>query len=328
MRFVPTCLCVLMAVSLPACSSDNNDHPGSGSDGGTGGSSGTGGGAGTGGGQTGGAAGGDGAAAPVSDLAKECAADADCAAGLKCLTPTDASFFGGGAAHGYCSVDCPAGMVNPVCTQAGGVCISTDATGQTAGICVLECTPGSAPGVGKCQGRGDLACSVISMGAAAVCLPVCSQDSDCSTGRICNPRLGVCSDTAPAGDPLGAHCNPDPDAGANTCASGRCAAITEDGMTISASFCSMPCVFLSKSACGHTDGALGTGSHGFCALTSSQTASAGDLGSCVQECETTADCLDQAEPGAACDLSVKADIGHGLCWGAAAAPGPDAGDGG
>lgn len=275
------------------------------------------------GGGTGGSArgGGDGAS-PLGDAAaagfgKACQVDAECGGGLICLKATDKLIFGqGGPANGYCSVAC---SDNPAkCTPLGGVCVDlrNDTTDPVESYCLQTCTFGVLPATAppKCQGRPDVGCQVVDATTlAALCRPICSQDSDCPANRKCDLGTAVCMDAASAGDPVGAHCVADPDA-STTCA-GLCLSV--GGM---ASFCSMPCVLGNLQGCNWVGQgvALAGGAHGVCAL-SSATADVGDVGFCSQECDTVNDCLDRVDPGAFCDMTDVTIVGHGICNHGAAA---------
>jgi hypothetical protein len=287
----------------PDGGSGGNTSTGSGGGSATGGGSVTGGGNGTG---TGGSViGGDGAA--TSSLAMPCAAQADCGDGLKCIKATDSVMYMGGPAHGYCTKDC---TMPADCAPLGGDCIQfiNDTTdGGGTGVCVLGCTYGSTDRASKCHARADVAC-VGDVGQSSVCIPMCSQDVDCPSGRKCDPQAGVCVDLAPPGDPLGTYCSGD--AGTSNCAGG-CLGYA------SATFCTMRCVLGELNACNHAMGAFGTGAHGICNL-GDPNAGPGDMGYCVQECETAQDCSDTTDPGLLCNLQEKSITGHGFCdWGAA-----------
>jgi hypothetical protein len=148
-----------------------------------------------------------------------------------------------------------------------------------------------------------------------ICYPICSQDSDCQ-GRKCDVASGLCADTAPTGDPVGAHCMTNADAGTSNCAGG-CLPIgsAAGGTTVAANVCTMYCVVGSLNSCNWVGAGVSLtsgGAHGVCALASSN-AQAGDIGFCTQECDTAADCSDQADPGVTCDLSAMSAVGHGFC---------------
>jgi hypothetical protein len=277
----------------------------------TGGSTGAGGTTGSGGGGAGGAS------VTPADVGKTCAADADCTGGLICLTAggnfvVDAE----GPAHGMCSKSCSA---DGDCGSAG-IClrVSADAATTDVDYCFQTCTFGGT--AAKCHGRSDVACATIDFGTTPTtdaCLPICSQDSDCPTGRKCNLADGLCTNIPPTGDPLGTHCIANPDTGASSCAA-FCLPVGSSATTVVASFCSMACVVGNLNACnwvGAGSPLTTGGTHGACGL-SSATAQPGDLGFCTQECDTAANCNDQTDTGLTCDTQGMATIGHGLCsWG-------------
>jgi hypothetical protein len=264
-----------------------------------------------------------GAAASV-DLGKACTAATDCTGGLTCLKATDKIIYGTeGPANGYCTKTCAA---DADCTASGGICLNVSSTGATAvNYCFQTCTFGGPMGTSKCHGRMDVGCVTIQAADATttpatpqvdICYPVCSQDSDCPAGRKCDLGSSQCADTAPTGDPLGAHCVSDPDAGTSNCAGG-CLPIgsAAGGTAIAASVCSMSCVVGNLNACNWVGAGVslsGGGTHGVCGLAASN-AQAGDLGYCVQLCDAVADCSDKTDPGGTCDTSAMSAIGHGFC---------------
>jgi len=61
----------------------------------------------------------------------------------------------------------------------------------------------------KCRGRQDVACASLTSGAGTTvyaCMPMCSTDAECPTGRFCDPGFGTCAATKATGDPMGASC--------------------------------------------------------------------------------------------------------------------------
>ena len=319
---------VLAIAGLTACGSSGGGNKNDGGAGGMGGSgvTGTGGAAGGGGSSatgTGGASvtgtGGAGGAG-VSQLGTVCTGDADCATGMVCILPTANTMLGGGPSHGYCTVECSADA--SMCAPLGGVCVDTtlNTTDPPAAYCLQECMPGMvADQSTKCQQRPDQACTTLDDGVdttidPSVCLPTCSQDTDCPSPRKCDMRFNVCVDTPTPGDPLGAHCTIDTTGtAAPTCAGGCLPLGNGDGVTTVASFCTTRCVIGSLAGCNWTTGALATGgAHGVCYL--GQTgAGVGDEGFCSQLCDTPADCSNQTDPGVMCDATDMDVIGHGVC---------------
>lgn len=317
-----------------------------GSSGTGGGSSGTGGRAGSGSGgsiaggadagATGGAGTGTDAATTGADLGKACAAATDCGGGLICLLPTDKVIFGQGApAHGYCTFACNENTDLAKCDAIGGACVdlSLDQAAPAEAYCLQSCSVGSGGVDAKCHTRPDVACTPLSGDPDAgvipdVCLPTCSQDSDCPTNRKCDDRYAVCVDTKTAGDAAGAHCAYDANGtAAKTCA-GLCLPIG-DGNKLVASFCTRRCVYGSLNACNFVAKASSLttgGAHGACILGDDK-ADIGDQGFCVEQCDTANQCSDKADPGVACDTSVM-ELGHGFCSWPAPTSNVDAGTGG
>lgn len=270
---------------------------------------------------TGGATGAD-AGPPTSlpDLGKACASAADCTGGTTCLLATGKVILAAeGPANGYCSKSC---TLDSDCAGSG-ICLNVSDTGVAAiGYCFQTCTFGGTAGSAKCHGRTDVGCLTIDSSTnptTDVCYPVCSQDSDCPTGRKCDVADSLCGDTAAPGDSLGTHCATDADSGTSNCAGGCLPVGSSAGGTATvANFCTMLCVVGNLNACnwaGAGASLTSGGVHGVCALASS-TAQVGDVGFCSQECDTAADCSDKTDTGGTCDTSIMSTIGHGICsWG-------------
>ena len=257
-------------------------------------------------------------------MAKACAADADCGTGLACLKATDKLILNqAGPSNGYCTMKCATQADATACVAAGGLCVDFSETGDgTAGYCMQTCTLGkiAAPldRTSKCQGRSDLACAQVYDDSGAVsgtiCLPLCGQDTDCPTGRKCDPGEGVCVDAAHTGDPMGAHCTADPMTGASACA-GYCQGIGDAANNLIASYCTQHCV-LGELGCNFADTntSVAGGTHGVCLYGSDPSADLGDLGFCAVECDTVNDCPDKTDPNPVCDATQSMSIiGHGLC---------------
>jgi hypothetical protein len=269
-------------------------------------------------------AGGDTGAA--ANLGKACAAATDCGPGLQCLRATDMVLAGtGGPANGYCTIPCTA---DATCTPLGSLCVNfaLNATDPPQAYCFQTCTYGSTDRASKCHGRADVGCFLDQTSGASACLPTCSQDSDCPTGRRCDPQTNVCVDTPAAGAAVGAHCVADQTTGTSNCA-GVCVTLGSAAAP-TASICSTRCVLGELSGCNWVGQgvALTPGVHGVCGL-GDAAGRAGDIGFCTLECDTVNDCADKTDPGAICDMSdpnVVAAVGHGLC-GFTAPAGTDAG---
>ncbi|MBI5533282.1 MAG: hypothetical protein HY898_11235 [Deltaproteobacteria bacterium] len=277
----------------------------------------------------GGWGGGDGtggyAGAPGS-LGAKCKTDADCGS-LLCIPDISTEFFGGGPAHGYCSKDCtsflhggvgvdPCSLVDPnsLCSAAG----DDPNDPATRGFCLEGCSQGppmDSGGFGKfdpkkCHGRRDVACTVVDGGSLSLCLPTCARDADCTGGRKCDPRKGVCVDQPTPGSAMGAHCHDD--GGPIGCA-GLCLQVVKGDDASSndpnniAGFCSQRCVYGDVTSCGVEQ----TPSAGICILAMPE-AGNGDEAFCAQMCDVDADCLDQ-DDNAMCDTSYTQSLGRGLC---------------
>ena len=256
----------------------------------------------------------------TTNMAKACATDTDCGAGLVCLKATD-KLIGAmaGPSNGYCTMTCASQDDATACEAAGGLCLDLSINGDaTVGYCLKNCKFGDADGDSKCQARADVGCGQVYNQAGdvsgAVCIPLCAQDSDCPTGRKCDPMQGFCVDTPHAGDPLGSHCTADPTTGASACA-GYCQGFVDDNNQPIVSFCSQRCV-LGQLGCNIVGPGVSVagGMHGICAFGSDPTANVGDLGSCTVECDSVNDCPDKTDPNPVCETAdTMSVIGHGFC---------------
>jgi hypothetical protein len=212
-----------------------------------------------------------------ANIGNTCTSDSECGAGLTCiLDSANDQVFGGGPAGGYCSLACAS---DNDCPGADAACLLAGDNGP--GVCVKTCTIGpklmylnDALDPEKCHGRNDLRCTPVSS-ATNACLPTCGQDSQCSGGRVCDPRRSVCVDKGmvSTGKPDGAVC--DSMATTPEC-SGICVSFTS-GETM----CSRSCVLggdpndpantpncggPTKGLCAYSPSGNGAGDYGFCAL--------------------------------------------------------------
>lgn len=127
-------------------------------------------------------------AGPSSDIGTSCTSSADCEGGY-CITE-DMGFAGG-----YCTMGC---ATDTDCGE-GGACIQIDAT---TSFCFDRCDPAAA--TRDC--RAGYGCAS-SLEIPSVCLPGCTDDTDCTEGLRCDPTGGFsasgrCYDpTAQLGDP-------------------------------------------------------------------------------------------------------------------------------
>jgi len=285
------CLVLLGACALPGvgCSSSIGGVP---ADTGTAGSSATGTAQGTGGGATTGGAGG----AASASLGAECTQNAECSSGLSCIKPTDnlSDQSPGGFGNGLCTVDC---TNNPGICGTSGTCVVMDSpvTANSRAFCFESCALGpalpAAP-VAKCHRRPDVACRPVNREETVfACIPICVSDADCGT-RKCDMASGLCVDTPMTGKTIGSGCTASR-MPSTECASGLCLPIESipDGGT-TPGICSALCTLGSPGACGYRTTPLDAGSPaGACVLPWGQMGyNTGDLGLCLQLCDTNNDC--------------------------------------
>jgi hypothetical protein len=212
-------------------------------------------------------------------------------------------------------------MADAKCTALSGACVNLGTTATPVLYCLQTCTLGGDPNQ-KCRNRSDVACfpSTADLTATAgECIPMCSSDVECPTNKSC--LFGVCLDAADAatvtGDPIGTHCDPSKfNTPMDTCREQCFGAVGTPP-----AFCTKYCSVNSLTACSFVEKMTPlTGEHGLClAVVTASTAAAtadptGDLGICVQQCDTVADCLDaKAETGWTCDTTTEPALGHGFC---------------
>lgn len=249
----------------------------------------------------------------TSNVAQACAQDADCGGMLTCIKPTAKDpVFGGGPAGGYCSASCAA---DTDCPGTDSVCLK-GASGP--GTCALSCTIGpkltflnDALSVDKCRGRNDVRCQALNSGSA-VCLPTCGLDSQCPTGKVCDPRNSVCVDAPTTGLPSGGKC--DPMAMTPECA-GVCVNFTGGNTS-----CSTRCVLGGDSMDPTNTPNCGGPKHGLCDYSPTGNG-AGDYGFCAPACSKQDECQN---PSFWCfpvkGLTGVKNITNGYCFGATACP--------
>ena len=263
---------------------------------------------------TGGGAGGNTTAA--LSLGKVCSTDLECTNGLGCLKAGGNDFYDlGGPAHGYCSTPC-ATAADQKCSNIGGVCFDTSNAGDGSTlICLQSCVLGSPPDT-KCHGRLDVACvptTADQTSTVGECEPTCSSNAECPSGRNCD--FGVCVATSlrvPAADPAGTHCMPAAGGQPDSC-KGSTFCLTIGAATAPKNICTRACVLGSPTACEVVDATMSLGStpHGICLGQLTAAPDVGDVGFCLQQCDTASNCLDQVDTGLICDMSGGAP--HGVC---------------
>ena len=142
-------------------------------------------------------------------------------------------------------------------------------------------------------------------------MPICADDSDCGT-RKCDLGTGSCVDALPGGLPIGSPCTAS-STGTDAC-NGFCLPLTNADP--SPGFCSAACRYGSLQGCGYRLGKLDASAAvpGGCAVPDSYDGTAashvGDVGLCLQLCDTPSDCL---APDMTCELATQQLFQHGVC---------------
>jgi len=223
-----------------------------------------------------------------------CNTDADCPADpvtgdrpLTCIkASSDAEFGLGGPAGGYCSLQCANTQdCNAVDSFSG--CASINPDDSKPGYCIALCQTGVDPGgpngatLLKCVGA-EACAPASSMSNIGACYPVCTSDASCGSGRVCDIGTGLCVTTLPAGGGIGAACT---QATEDTdCASHICLQFNSGE-----GFCSGSCLLDTLEGCGFEE-ATTAPRKAACLAPQFQGAGAGDIGFCVELCDTATDC--------------------------------------
>jgi hypothetical protein len=262
--------------------------------------------------------------APSSgNLANPCMSDSDCGGDLGCTKDSASDpVFGGGPAGGYCTQSC---STDSDCPGSDSACLSGGS--GMPGTCVLTCTIGPSLQFlndpldpSKCRGRNDLRCVGLTSGST-VCMPTCGEDSQCPTGRVCDPRTAVCVDKAnvSTGKPDGAKC--DPMATTPDCA-GICVSFDSGETT-----CSRNCVLGGDQNDPQDTPNCGGVTSGLCVYRPSANG-AGDFGFCAPACTAQDQCQNPAfwcfPVGGLTDPDPTKGIQNGFCFGATPCPNGDA----
>jgi hypothetical protein len=225
----------------------------------------------------------------------------------------------GGVGNGICTADC---TLSGVC-GAGGVCVAIDVdqNAQTVSkaLCFETCAIGPAmpaPPVAKCHSRQDVVCEPINRDETLfACIPICLSDTDCGT-RKCDLATGLCVDALTPGKPIGSGCTVVANMSNNECAGGLCLPIDviADGGT-TPGVCTSYCRFNTLEACQYRSTPIDAGpSMGACILPWGQDGyNTGDLGLCIQLCDTEADCNYHAANWMCRTDIVLRGFGHSIC---------------
>ncbi len=241
----------------------------------------------------------------INQVGTPCEQDTDCPSdgnvSLLCITPgNDDAFFGLGAPQGgYCSYRCSVGGGECESVDPNSTCDLVDDSGNN-GYCVALCEPGDAQGRVKC-GNNPQACVPVQQDLG-ICAPLCQSDEACGEGRFCGhfadvPDLTLCVEDQPMGGVLGANCAAETEAedcGSGICLEDRFTNANGEGSVVLGNFCSAYCTFgLISGGCGYTSDS-GEPREGACILPRYQGAGPGDVGYCVEMCDTDADCEQEA----------------------------------
>jgi hypothetical protein len=230
-------------------------------------------------------------------LGRSCQRDLDCGKGLVCLLPDSQTLGGEGAPGGYCTRNCAAAPASCVELAPNAACHEFGTALASSRYCVLGCEFGSSLAAEKCQGRRDVACTVVSDGAgsAGACLPRCSSDKDCcgnsgSCKTTCDPATGLCFYGQRKGLSIGSACS----LGQQDLCRGFCTTLYGSDGSSTAHVCSEDCTGGDYPACGWAGPSSGPAgalcSSAVPGAAAGSSAAAGDAGYCVALCDCDRDC--------------------------------------
>ena len=226
-----------------------------------------------------GAVGGGGVGGGSAALGRACVSDAECGPNLFCLGPNNKNWA---PARGLCTTQCPATGAGCEGIAPGARCAALGPPQAQEFYCLEGCQPGP-PGAqsfdpNKCHGRQEVACTEQAAGGR-LCQPTCNGNLDCPSGYSCNPKLGLCTQAAASGKPIGAACNNDQQC-RGTCLGG-----------LGQPSCVEPCTIGAIPSCGWSG--PGTPAEAFCLFVAGSFANVGvgDAGLCGKLCDCDDDCL-------------------------------------
>jgi len=148
------------------------------------------------------------------------------------------------------------------------------------------------------------------------CVPLCVTDADCGT-RKCEAASGLCVDAPMPGKAIGAGCTVTRGMSNTECAGGLCLPIQAipDGGTTAPGICTALCRLGTQEACNFRITAIDAGPPvGACIFPWSDTGyNTGDLGLCLQLCDTTADCGYKGPNWGCLPNTTVTGTGHSVC---------------
>ena len=253
-------------------------------------------------------------------LGRACTGASDCndpkGKGLRQLDCVNAGddFVGttGSPAGGLCTTacetdtDCKEFHPSAVCGSLSEAPLTNAyATEVVPRVCLLGCSLGSHDGTPKCHDRPDLACRPFAPTDSVMCAedgscpdgttcyrarcrefacgPRCNADSDCETGRSCDPYTGLCTEAAVEAVPIGLECSDLPSS--PSCGGGNCLALFGENNQRLKGMCTQSC----------TLGQVCADGHGACVLPRFQDFAAGDIAYCQPTCNCDSDCLNEKD---------------------------------
>jgi len=216
-------------------------------------------------------------------LGRRCSDGTACEGNLDCFAATGTTFSDEGPAGGFCSkrcnidADCKS-LTDPNINDAPR-CVALVPSIADSTVCMPGCRLADKT---ACGGRPDVACWSLSDspsdGTGRVCIPLCNNDDECPSGRVCDGATNLCSPWATGGGiALGGTCDPNV---TNDCANGFCYAFT--GGAVCTSYCRRS----TFPQCG------GNGENATCGWVFAGDEKAGpvDTGMCADTCACNRDC--------------------------------------